>query len=317
MRKCVTEALATNVWRKRRHLTDSDTCPVCFAGEESIIHLLRDCRIMSQVWSILIDGNSHFRSFFLVDLHEWLWSNLNSSAALNGLSWSILFGTTISLARQAKNELVFQNQTTSAAQLVHKANYQANAILASIRDHKRIALSAGLSEYAINIKWDPPDTGWVKFNCDGSVINFGGQAAGGGVLRSDSGAFLFGYACGLGPCTIPEAELWAILRGLQAARNRGYDCIMIESDSLATVRLITLDCSPLHSCYNVVKDIRDILLHCEHQLSHIFGEANQVTDSFANHGHSLSSCNIFESLPAFASLAFKADGVGVLFPRGY
>lgn len=284
---------------------------MCLAGEETIIHRLRDCNLMNQVWRALTAANTSFYSFFSDDLHDWLWSNLTSTNDMHGLSWTIIFGTTISLAWQARNEWVFQNLSISAEQMVHKIKCQGHAIASSIKDHQKLSPCSGVKVGGGDIRWKPPATGWVKLNCEGSVINFGSQASGGGVLRSDDGVFLFGYACGLGPCSITEAELWAILKGLQIARSCGFSRILIETDSLAAVRLISLDCSPLHSSNNVVQDIRVIMIDCDARLKHVFREANQVVDGFSKYGHSLQSCAIFQSLSSFVSLAFQADCNGV------
>lgn len=94
------------------------------------------------------------------------------------------------------------------------------------------------------------------------------------------------------------------------------DSCMIETDSLAAVRLITLDCSSNHPLFGVVQDIKQLLNHCDYTLSHIRREANLVADSFAKFGLSLSICTMFDSLPAFASLAFQADCIGGVMPQG-
>lgn len=63
---------------------------------------------------------------------------------------------------------------------------------------------------------------------------------------------MFGFAAGMGPCTIMEAELRAILIGLLLTKERGFNRIHVETDSLAAVRLINSDCSPLHPSFNIV-----------------------------------------------------------------
>ncbi|CAA0832753.1 Unknown protein [Striga hermonthica] len=50
----VQEKLLTNVERRRRHLTDSSTCPLCGRGEESTLHCLRDCVKAALVWRKLL-----------------------------------------------------------------------------------------------------------------------------------------------------------------------------------------------------------------------------------------------------------------------
>lgn len=63
--KVAKEALVTNEWRKKRQLTESECCLVCNSEEESVLHLLRDCSQMQQVWHILFAGLDLPNSFFL------------------------------------------------------------------------------------------------------------------------------------------------------------------------------------------------------------------------------------------------------------
>ncbi|CAL9225094.1 unnamed protein product, partial [Arabidopsis halleri] len=44
----------TNSERYRRHLCDSSLCQVCKSGDETILHVLRDCPAMSGIWQRLV-----------------------------------------------------------------------------------------------------------------------------------------------------------------------------------------------------------------------------------------------------------------------
>lgn len=48
------QVLMTNVERHRRHLSDSNICPVCKSGQETILHILRDCPAMAGIWQRLV-----------------------------------------------------------------------------------------------------------------------------------------------------------------------------------------------------------------------------------------------------------------------
>lgn len=217
---------------------------------------------------------------------------------------------------QARNELVFQQKRMSACHLVQRIQGQVLAILQSLEDNKKIAPQIVNQAIDKGIHWRPPDSGWYKLNCDGSVTNYGGKAGCGGVLRGEMGEFLFGYAAGLGPSSITEAELMAILRGMQIARERGFEKILVETDSLAVVSLLKRECLPLHPSFNIIQDIKSLLLQRDSQAHHIFRESNQVADGFAKHGLDMEQiCCIFESSPPFVSLALRADSAGVVLPR--
>lgn len=69
---------------------------------------------------------------------------------------------------------------------------------------------------------------------------------------------------------------------------------MVESDSMAAVRLINLGCSSLHPSANLVYDIRKFLdIEGQMLLSHTYREANQVA-GLAKIGMDLGlDCNFF------------------------
>lgn len=50
--------------------------------------------------------------------------------------------------------------------------------------------------------------------------------------------FRFGFACFLGNCSILQAELATIFRGLQVAIIRGYDKIIVESNSKDAFKML-------------------------------------------------------------------------------
>ncbi|RYR10336.1 hypothetical protein Ahy_B05g078806 [Arachis hypogaea] len=83
-------AILTNSERKRRHLTNDDSCPQCQCHEESAIHVLRDCFYAKSIWQKLFPPNG-INYFFNTDLNEWLLQNLMSNN-----TWSFLFGVAVS-----------------------------------------------------------------------------------------------------------------------------------------------------------------------------------------------------------------------------
>lgn len=120
MWKVAHEALVTNSWRKRRLLCESAECPMCLEEDESVIHTLRDCRVMKQVWSCISSGLQLGQDFFTDNLHQWLNSNLGRPYCKEGVAWAILFGSSLSIAWQSRNERVFQHVSSTCEQLAHR-----------------------------------------------------------------------------------------------------------------------------------------------------------------------------------------------------
>jgi ribonuclease HI len=133
------------------------------------------------------------------------------------------------------------------------------------------------------IRWRFPACGKLKMNTDGSVINSkdgsGGRAGFGGVIRDERG---FCIMCFYGKlrddCSILQAELWAIYKGLKIIQSRDLSEVEIESDSKAAISLIK----------NVknenMKAIRTMLLSMGCTLKHTLREGNRVADKLAKLG---------------------------------
>jgi len=86
----VIQVVMTNVERKRRHLSDTDLYSVCKQGEETIIHILRDCPAMRGIWSRTVHMRKR-QAFFSQSLLEWVFSNLGDGAVADGSPWSTFF----------------------------------------------------------------------------------------------------------------------------------------------------------------------------------------------------------------------------------
>ncbi|MFQ6668944.1 hypothetical protein Gotur_034388 [Gossypium turneri] len=61
-------------------------------------------------------------------------------------------------------------------------------------------------------------------------------AAVGGIVRDRNGKWLFGFNKYLGSCSVFDAKSWGILDGLTLLIDRGYDKVLIQSDSLEAIK---------------------------------------------------------------------------------
>ena len=48
------KALLTNEFRRSRHISHSDVCPICGTHPESILHALRDCDRINRAWRSIL-----------------------------------------------------------------------------------------------------------------------------------------------------------------------------------------------------------------------------------------------------------------------
>ncbi|KAK7318076.1 hypothetical protein RJT34_02774 [Clitoria ternatea] len=88
----------------------------------------------------------------------------------------------------------------------------------------------------LSVCWEPSASGWIKRNSDASIVQQG-LAACGGILRNQDGNFICSFACNLGSCSIMQAQLWGILKGIKLAKSRGFNRISTDSESLSAVKI--------------------------------------------------------------------------------
>jgi len=90
----------------------------------------------------------------------------------------------------------------------------------------------------------------------------------------------FSFSYNLGACTITQAELWAILIGIQIACSRpGFKDLCIESDSTTAINIIKQGCPNSNISYPLVamNMIQDFTLRVAcFNWCHIYREANQL-----------------------------------------
>lgn len=308
----------TNQVRCRRGFTEVDLCPICSNNSETFLHLFRDCGVARMVW-VNLKNDIPVQFFEENNFQSWLVINLKSNNRLDLGKWSLIFATTLDRLWWARNELVFKQIVPTAISTTARVRHLVDEVQNSDRmliDLNKINSNQQMSS---NINWEVPATGFVKLNCDGAVRSFYEAAACGGVLRDDNGFFLWGYSVKLGKCTVPQAELWAIIHGLKLAKERGFAQIIVESDSSAAVNFINTGCLSTHQCRPLVNEIHKIMSELGNiRVAHVFREANQVADRLANHGLSLDMfCKVFDVIPDFLSLPLMGDACNTLFPRGF
>ncbi|KAK8478191.1 hypothetical protein V6N11_020183 [Hibiscus sabdariffa] len=125
-----------------------------------------------------------------------------------------------------------------------------------------------------------PSPTWVKINVDGAVHPSTSAAAIGGICRSDSGEWIFGFSRRIGCCSILNAELWVIFYGLQYVWRRGYCRVIIESDCREAICCVTNgDVAPMVNGLVVIREW--LQPSWEVKVNHIFRQSNMVVDWLA------------------------------------
>ncbi|KAF7830019.1 reverse transcriptase [Senna tora] len=272
---CANNKLLTNVERCKRQISDSSVCDCCGGASEDVIHALRDCDKVRDIWLRLVKPR-HWPEFFHSELRDWISMNLNRNLGVFDNSWKDVFATTCWSVWRWRNEQLFQHKD--------------------------------------GIPSDPrPESIWVKVNVDGAVSRDSSERAScGGVVRNHEGHFVLGFNKSLGSCDVLTAELWGVRLGLEMAWELGLRKVVIELDSLCAHQLIHAQVQELHPCATLVTAIHQLMTrNWDVHIHHVLRDANQVADFFAGcASHATLNLMKFDHPPTDAVHLLNADAEG-------
>ncbi|KAF7804601.1 putative ribonuclease H protein At1g65750 family [Senna tora] len=249
---CGHDKVLSNVVRKNRGMTQDDGCAKCGDCQEDLLHILRDCASIKNVWLRIVEFK-HWPVFFNLNLREWLNFNFSRNLGYGEIEWNLHFGVTCWMAWKWRNEFIFNGRTSGVGDPALYIHQYCRFVRSAF---SLVGKEGQGSRVAVRIAWVPPPDGWIKVNVDGSVDpgSFGSSACG-GVLRDRDGNFLCGFSRNVGSCSITFTELWGVLSGLQVAWNRGFKKVIIETDCLNARRLIYQNFEEGHCSAQLVDEI--------------------------------------------------------------
>ncbi|KAK9047567.1 hypothetical protein V6N11_053406 [Hibiscus sabdariffa] len=286
------QKLMTNLHRYRRTLTDDPFCPLCQEAEESIIHTLRDCARLQQVWWYIVPP-SLAGSFFSNSIKVWLRQNLCSNILFhNSISWKLVFASILWQFWKSRNDVVFAGDSASVECTLSRgiawAQYYHDGWL-----HPAQTVNAPPRI----IPWRNPEPGCLCLNVDGAVSLNTGKATIGGLLRDTAGNFIFGFSKYIGSTNSLHAELWALYVGIQLAWDHGVNFLQIQTDCKRVVEL--LYDSNVESCHiSLVRNIHQFWRRAWYvDLIWIPRSSNQAADNLARSANCSSFDLLFFSTP--------------------
>ena len=122
---------------------------------------------------------------------------------------------------------------------------------------------------------------------DGHAEGCPGPSGGGGPFRDEYDNWVLGFSLNIGTTTSIVAELWAIRFGLQLAQNKGFNHLIVETDSQLSYNwLLTDDSNYPPLLTNLICDCRYLVQvgTQPHLLKNVYKEDNRVADALAEKG---------------------------------
>lgn len=305
--------LLTNMSRRAKGMTHSDLCPRCSGGAEDITHLLRDCPDSKQIWAPWIPGNLRQR-WQELSREDWIDANITCKMKIPNyrLDWAATFTILCWHIWTSRNQVVFERRTRTTADHLRiiKIMLQEAEMLIESKNQLRL-------RQEIMIGWSEPPTEWVKVNVDGSALGNPGQSAAGGLCHDKDGNWLFGFNIKMGNGSAYQAEVFAIWQGLQLAWDRGFERVIIESDSAMAIHQIMKPIEQASHWDPIVQKCKDLLArNWECVLKKIYREGNTCADVMASSFYHLNNgLHVFDNPPPEVAFSLLGDRMGIVRPR--
>lgn len=167
------------------------------------------------------------------------------------------------------------------------------------------------------ITWHGPEIGWYSLNCDGAAKGNPGPAGGGGIIRDHNGTFVSAFQANIGHCSAFRAEVKALQKGLEIAKNLQIAQLEAQLDNLSCIQALNKDSivggecvHELRSCHSMLNDASRKI-----KLIHVYREGNRAAHWLANQGVAhTNNLSILESVPIDLIKILEEDVRGVATP---
>ncbi|KAJ1391335.1 Ribonuclease H-like superfamily [Sesbania bispinosa] len=205
-----------------RNITTIGSCPRCPLVQESISHCLRGCPVAKDLWTRM--GFQIDDDFLHAPLRLWLmrFSRHSPASFLPTLWW----------VWRWRNNCIFYPNPWSLEFVLRQTLLLQHDLLLSAND------MCSDSSLLMKLWWKTPRVGFTKLNVGGSLNPSDGSMASGGVLRSSTGAWIWGFSGFHGFGDVVHAELLALKIGLLHAWDTEFKRLLCETNSLEVIHLL-------------------------------------------------------------------------------
>lgn len=138
------------------------------------------------------------------------------------------------------------------------------------------------------------------------------------IIRDHYGGLISALSINIGHSHAFKAEVIALTKGLELAKEWQIKKLMVQLDNLACVTMIKKQDWGQNECSHMLKRCINLIHQddWEVRISHIYREGNQAADRLANHGVTqLLPISFFSSAPVGLSVILNEDVRGVVMPR--
>ena len=230
---CAHGSIGVKACLVRRKVFEEESCPICQRVSKTILHALRDCQKVKEVWRQLEIQRTD-RAFWISNLQDGIKINSKDrgSCVQGNPPWNILFPVAVWNIWKSRNMFIFKRKSQNpkfSNEIVNQA-VEFLCYVASPRNPTRVVTRS--------IRWEKPAMGWKKLNTDGSVFGSFGQAGCGSVVRDDHENWIVGFTRHIGTTNCFAVELWGLRDVLNLCLSLNIPCFVVDVDAKAVVDVL-------------------------------------------------------------------------------
>ncbi|CAI9765398.1 unnamed protein product [Fraxinus pennsylvanica] len=147
-----------------------------------------------------------------------------------------------------------------------------------------LPMGSKVSKPTLLVSWRKSTVGWVKLNVDGSCVGNPGPCGGGGVIRDHYGNLVAGLCVKYGYGSNNEAELRAVITGVELFKELGFQRVDIRFDSAVMVNWLTHRLCKIWYLWDYCDELLKLLSGISFTISHQYREVNRAADLLARQG---------------------------------
>ncbi|XP_031103194.1 uncharacterized protein LOC116006838 [Ipomoea triloba] len=301
-----------NAERKRRRLTNDDSCGICIGEMESADHILRNCKNANDIWVAFVPRRERTR-WRQMSFKDWIGANITGNGIGYGdQEWPRLFMVIIWWLWRWRCDRVFTGREVMSH---YKVAWIKETVEEIARAFDRSSLARGVR--ILQLRWGASQDHRFTLNVDGSVKTGSNKAGVGGVIRNKMGVWVEGLAGATDYAEASIVEARAILECLRWAWQRGIRDIEVQSDAKNVILWIRKNSAIRGPLGHIISEVRGWLNRdWTVALRVIYREQNRVADRLASLGAcQLGGRRFLEVCPIFGEEAYLDDLVHVTWAR--
>lgn len=268
-----------------------------------------------QSWGVLLI----LSLFYNQPLKTWITTNLQHNAKDDYQIWGTLYCVAIWWIWKWHNSIVFGRNQDIPQDIGGFIHVRYNEARRGIERHASTHLKPLQPKMReeLGVVWRHPPMDWYALNSDGGAKGVPGPAGGGVILRDHYGGFISALSLHFGHCNAFKAEVMALTKGLELARELQIKKLLVQLDNLACVQLLQNRVAGRNECTHMLNHCIQLIQQedWEIKITHVYCEGNRAPDWLANHGVTQLLPTIFHtSAPAGLSSILEEDFRGGVHP---